>query len=64
MSLRTAHLTMTPDYPGEKVQEISGYTEMRMTGKFILFILDEKNTEHLYFKQKYVMEIVTTKGQM
>ncbi|ACL81398.1 hypothetical protein [Sulfitobacter phage EE36phi1] len=64
MSLRTAYLTMTPDYPGEKLQEVSGYTEMRMTGKFILFIIDGENTEHLYFKRKYVLELVTVKGKM
>jgi hypothetical protein len=58
---------MTPDYPGDKHQEISGYTEMRLNGKYILFIIPDDETQsmkHLYFKRKYIVEIETNQGRI
>lgn len=67
MTLRTAHLLMTNDYPGDRRQEISGYTEMRVQGKFILFIIrneEKQSMKHLYFKRKYIVEIETNRGRI
>lgn len=67
MTLRTAYIRMTEDYPGEKHQEVSGYTEMRIQDSFILFIIpDDENQsmKHLYLKQKHVLEIETFRGKI
>lgn len=64
---RTAYIRMTEDYPGEKFQEVSGYTEMRFQDKLVLFIIpndENQSMKHLYFKRKYIVEIETIRGKV
>jgi len=62
--MRTAYLTMVKGYPGGTIHKVSGYSDMRIDGKFVIFIIDGDNKKHLYFKIKNILEIVTVKGKM
>lgn len=64
MTVRTMNLTMIDGYPGPKYQEVSGYTDFRFEGPFLVFEIEGDNREILYFRQEYVFEMVSMKGKM